>query len=109
MVSNHRQAVSGEERARQKQHRGRFCAGQSNIQGESASQTLPSSTKYQHSSLAQSCLTLCDPMEGSTPGLPVHHHLPELAHTHVHPVGDAIQPSRRLSSPLPPAFSLSIS
>ena len=57
----------------------------------------------QFSSAAQSCPTLCDPMDCSTPGLPVHHHLPELTQTHVHQVGDAIQPSHPLSSPSPPA------
>ena len=46
-------------------------------------------------------------MDSSTPGLPVHHQLPELAQTHVHRVGDAIQPSHPLSSPSPPAFNLS--
>ena len=53
----------------------------------------------QFSSVAQSCLTLCDPMNRSTPGLPVHHQLPEFTQTHVHRVGDAIQPSHPLSSP----------
>ena len=53
----------------------------------------------QFSSVAQSCLTVCDPMNLSPPGLPVHHHLPELAQTHVHRVGDAIQPSHPLSFP----------
>ena len=62
---------------------------------------------YQFSSVAQSCLTLCDPMDCSTPGLPVHHHLTELGQTHVHWVGDGIQPSHPLSSPSPPAFDLS--
>ena len=57
----------------------------------------------QFSSVTQSCLTLCDPMNRSTPGLPVHHQLPELTQTHVHRVSDAIQPSRPLSSPSPPA------
>ena len=57
----------------------------------------------QFSSVTQSCPTLCDPRGCSTPGLPVHHQLPELAQTHVHRVGDAIQPSHPLSSP-PPAF-----
>ena len=57
----------------------------------------------QFSSVAQSCLTLCDPMNRSTPGLPVHHQLPEFTQTHVHRVGDAIQPSHPLSSPSPPA------
>ena len=59
------------------------------------------------SSLAQSCPTLCDPMVCSTPGLPVHQQLPELAQTHVHWVSDAIQPSHPLSSPSPPALNLS--
>ena len=54
-------------------------------------------------SVAQSCLTLCDPMNRSTPGLPVHHQLPEFTQTPVHRVGDAIQPSHPLSSPSPPA------
>ena len=57
----------------------------------------------QLSSVTQSCPTLCDPMNGSTPGLPVHHQLPELTQTHVHQVGDDIQPSHLLSSPSPPA------
>ena len=57
----------------------------------------------QFSSVTQSCLTLCDPMNCSTPGLPVHHQLPEFTQTHVHRVGDAIQPSHPLSSPSPPA------
>ena len=60
----------------------------------------------QFSSVAQSCLTLCDPMDCSTPGFPVHHQLPELTHTHVHRVSDAIQPSHPLSAPSPPAFNL---
>ena len=55
------------------------------------------------SSVAQSCRTLCDPMNHSTPGLPVHHQLPESTQTHVHWVGNAIQPSHPLSSPSPPA------
>ena len=55
------------------------------------------------SSVAQSCLTLCDPMNRSTPGLPVHHQLPEFTQTHVHRVGDTVQPSHPLSSPSPPA------
>ena len=50
---------------------------------------------------------LCDPVDSSTPGFPVHHLLPELAQTHIHRVGDAIQPSHSLSSPSPPAFNLS--
>ena len=58
---------------------------------------------FQFSSVAQSCLTLCDLMNCSTPGLPVHHQLPEFTQTHVHRVSDAIQPSHPLSSPSPPA------
>ena len=54
-------------------------------------------------SVAQSCPTLCDPMNRSTPGLPVHHQLPEFTQTHIHWVSDAIQPSHPLSSPSPPA------
>ena len=56
----------------------------------------------QFSSLTQSCPTLCDPMNRSTPGLPVHHQLPEFTQTHVHRVSDTIQPSHPLSSPSPP-------
>ena len=52
-------------------------------------------------SVAQSCPTLCDPMNHSTPGLPVHHQLPEFTQTHIHRVSDAIQPSHPLSSPSP--------
>ena len=62
-----------------------------------------SHSSVQFSSIIQSCLTLCDPTNRSTPGLPVHHQLPEFTQTHVHPVGDAIQPSHPLSSPSPPA------
>ena len=58
----------------------------------------------QFSSVAQSCPTLCDPMNHSTPGLPVHHKLPEFTQTHAHQIGDAIQPSHPLSSPSPPAL-----
>ena len=61
----------------------------------------------QFSSVAQSCPTLCNPMDCSTPGFPVHHQLPELAQTHIHQIGVAIQPSHPLSSPFPPAFNLS--
>ena len=57
----------------------------------------------QFNSVAQSCPTLCDPMNRSTPGLPVHYQLPEFTQTHVHQVGDAIQPSHPLSSSSPPA------
>ena len=58
-------------------------------------------------SVAQSCPTLCDPMNRSRPGLPVHHQLSEFTQTHVHRVSDAIQPSHPLSSPSPPAPSSS--
>ena len=60
-------------------------------------------SSVQFSSVAQACPTLCDPMNCSTPGLPVHHQLPEFTQTHVHRVGDAIQPSYPLSSPSLPA------
>ena len=60
-------------------------------------------SSVQSSSVTQSSSTLCDPMNRSTPGLPVHHHLPEFTRTHVHLVSDAIQPSHPLSSPSPPA------
>ena len=58
-------------------------------------------------SVVQSCLTLCNPMDCSTPGLSVHHQLPEPTQTHVHRFRDTIQPSHPLSSPSPPAFNLS--
>ena len=61
----------------------------------------------QFSSFTQSCATLCDPMDCSTPGLPVHHQLLEFTQTHVHQVSDAIQTSHPLSSPSPHTFSLS--
>ena len=71
------------------------------IHGVAKSQTQ---LKYlQFSSDAQSCLTLCDPMNRSTPDLPVHHKLPEFTQTQVHRVSDAIQPSHPLSFPSPPA------
>ena len=65
--------------------------------------TMETMTDFQFSSVTQSCLTLCGPMNCSTPGLPVHHQLPEFTQTHVHRVSDAIQPSHPLSSPSPPA------
>ena len=64
-------------------------------------------SSVQFSSVAQSCLTLWDPMNCSTPGLPIYHQLPKSTQTHLHWVGDAIQPSHPLSFPSPPAFSLS--
>ena len=70
-------------------------------------QTSPKiSQAVQSSSVPQSCPTLCDPMDCSTPRFPVHHQLSEFTHTHVHWVGDAIQPSHPLSSPSPPALNL---
>ena len=71
--------------------------------------TIPSYITFyvQFSSVTQSCLTLCNPMDCSTPGFPVFHQLPELVQTHVHRVGDAIQSPHPLSSPSPPTFNLS--
>ena len=63
--------------------------------------------RYRSSVQLLSCVWLCGPMDCSTPGFPVHHQLLELTQTHVHWVGDAIQPSHPLSSPYPPTFSLS--
>ena len=62
---------------------------------------------YDFSSVAQSCPAPCDPMNCSSPGPPVHHQLPEFTQTHIQCVGDAIQLTHSLSSPSPPAFSLS--
>ena len=73
------------------------------IDAEKAFDKIQHPFMIQFSSVAQSCLTLCDPMNRSTPGLPVHHQLPEFTQTHVHRVSDAIQPSHPLSSPSPPA------
>ena len=64
-------------------------------------------SSVQFSSVAQLCLILCDPMDCSTPGFPVYHQLLELTQTHVHCIGDAIQPCHPLLSPSPPAFNLS--
>ena len=61
------------------------------------------SSSVQFSSVTQLCPTLCDPMNRSTPGLPVHHQLPEFTQSHIHRVSDAIQPSHPLLSPSPPA------
>ena len=73
--------------------------------GINSAMRYPSSVQF--SSVAQSCLTLWDPMNHSTPSLPVHHQLPEFTQTHVHRVTDAIQSSHPLSSPFLPAFNLS--
>ena len=65
-------------------------------------------SSVQFSSVTQSCLTLCDPINCSMPGLPVHHQLPEFTQTHIHRVSDATQPSHPLSSPSPPAPNQSL-
>ena len=75
--------------------------------GKDESNFRKNNIMFQFSSVAQSCPTLCDPMNCSTPGLPVHQQLPEFTQTHVHWVSDAIQPSHPLSSPSPPALNLS--
>ena len=76
--------------------------------GRKAMTNLDSVWSYVHfSSVTQSCPTLCNPMKCSMPGLPVHHQLPESTQTHVHRVGDAIQPFHSLSSPSPPAVNVS--
>ena len=67
----------------------------------------PNIESVHFSSVAQSCPTLCNPMDCNTPGLPVHHQLPEFTQIHVHWVSDAIQPSHPLLSPFPSAFTLS--
>ena len=76
------------------------------VHGVSKSDTLSDRMEVwyqnQFNSVTESCLTLCDPMDCSTPGLPVHHQLPEFIQTRVHRVGDAIQPSHSLLSPSPP-------
>ena len=70
-----------------------------------ASKLIFETMSVQFSSVTQSCPTLCDPMDCSTLGFPVHHQLPEFTQTHVHRVDDAIQPSDPLSSPSPPTFN----
>ena len=70
-------------------------------------QELPKGNTVQFSSVTQLCPTLCDPMNSSMPGLPVNHQLPEFTQTHVHRVGDAIEPSHPLLFPSPPAPNLS--
>ena len=83
------------------------CLQTVNLDDCNISNHLAENLICQFSSVAQLCPTLCDPMDGSTPGLPVHHQLLEFTHTHVHWVGDAIQTSHPLLSPYPPAFHLS--
>ena len=76
------------------------------VQGKEAQENLRRGL-VQFRSVAQSCPTLCDPMDCSTLGFPAHHQLPEFTQSHVHRVSDAIQPSHPLSFPSPPTFSLS--
>ena len=80
-------------------------AASSNLGQLGAHSVQFSCSAVQFSSVAQSWLTLCDPVNRSTPGLPVHHQLLEFTQTHIHRVSDAIQPSYPLSSPSPPAPS----
>ena len=89
------------------QHAGLLCPP---LSPGVCSDSLPLSQLSNHllfSSVTQPCPTLCDPMNRSTPGLPVYHQLPESTQTHVHRVSGAIQPSHPLSSPSPPTFNLS--
>ena len=76
-----------------------------NLKKKNDTNELIYKTEIDVSTVAQSCPTLCNPMNRSTSGLPVHHQLPEFTQTHVHRVGDAIQPSHPLSSPSPPALN----
>ena len=76
------------------------------LSGEFHEPRSPAGTVH-FSSVTQSCLTYCNPMDCSTPGFPVHHQLQELTQTHVHGIGDTIQLFHPLSSPSPPAFNLS--
>ena len=85
---------------------GALVLGSPSLAGETCQlQIVFAMGSVEFSSVAQSCLTLCNPMDCSTPGLPVHHQLPKFAQTHVHQFSDAIQPS--LSSLSPPALNLS--
>ena len=102
LVSTVEQSESSTHRHMSPSFRVSFCSGHHDVLG-----TVPCATSVQFSPVAQSCRTLCDPMDRSTPGLPVHHQLPEFTQTHVRWVGDAIQLSHPLSSPSPPAFNLS--
>ena len=81
--------------------------GKNTVVGCHALLRVSSQPRVHFSSVTQSCPTLWDPMNRSMPGLPVHHQLPEYTQTHVHWVGDAIQPSHPLLSPSPPALNLS--
>ena len=103
-------ATRGCEQTEQTVGSGKLSVCSSSFLSVAALDTSPASVLHlsvQFSSVSQLCLTLCDPMDCSTPGLPVLHQLPEFTQTHVHCVGDAIQPSHPLSFPSPPTFSLS--
>ena len=76
------------------------------LQADALLSEPPGKPSVQFSSFTQSCPTLCNPMNRSMPGPPVHYQLPEFTQTHVHRVGDGIQPSHPLSSPSPPARNL---
>ena len=80
-----------------------YCLLSSTTQDMSTARKKQALLKFQFSLVTQSCPTLCDPMNCSMPGLPVHHQLPEFTQIHLHRVSDAIQPSHPLSSPSPPA------
>ena len=86
---------------------GKWKISRMNEKNDCGDDGCPISGAHQFSSVAQSCLTLCDSMNRSMPGLPVHHQLPQLTQTHVHWGGNAIQPSHPLLSPSPPALNLS--
>ena len=96
-VKQHIPYLSKDTDRRQDRHKNKYSCVQTTYYRTS------SKLYFYLSSVAQSCLTLCDPMNSSTPGLSVHHQLPEFTQTHVHRVSDAIQPSHPLSSPSPPA------
>ena len=81
----------------------RWMKLESIIQSEVSEKKNTNTISVQFSSVTQSCPTLCNPMNWSMPGLPVHHQLQEFTQTHAHRVGDAIQPSHPLSSPSPPS------
>ena len=92
---------------REVQKRGDICIPMADFMLRFEIKQQNSVKQLSFSSVAQSCPTLCDPMNHSTPGLPVYHQLPESTQTHVHRFGDAIQPSRPLLFLSPPAFNLS--
>ena len=86
------------------------CSDEKNIEGHALgalNNEWGGDLFFQSVQFSHSVVSLCSPIDCSTPGLPVHHQLLEIAQTHVHRVGDAIQPSHPLSSPSPPAFNLS--